>query len=481
MYMEQFFTQGLGCMSYLVGCEAKGVAAVIDPDRDVRRYLDAAAARGLAITHIIETHLHADHVSGNTDLAARTGAPIYIHGAAQAGFPHRPLEGGDVLQLGNVRIDVLHTPGHTPEGVTLLVTDATRSPEPWLALTGDTLFVGDVGRPDLVGAEAARELADQLHGSLFDRLLTLDDGLLLYPGHGAGSLCGRSIGSMRSTTLGFERRSNPSLSVREKPAFVEFMTRDLPEQPGNHRHIKALNRRGPRPLGEIVPRALSAQEAFLHLQRGAVLLDTRPRPAFIARHVPGAAHLPADDQLSHRVGFVLPAEVPLVLLVEDEAAYRRAVLSLARVGYERVVGYLADGIAGWEAAGLPTTSGDIKDITVAELDTMLSNGHGLVVVDVREPWEYREGHVPGAKLVPLGDLAAQAGELDRDRPTAVICASGNRSQSATALLGQKGFARVYNVLGGTMGWIDAGLPVRRSKEREPDNVPTWKVTRAPVE
>lgn len=462
MYLQQFFTEGLGCASYLVGCEAEGVAAVIDPDRDVRRYLDAAAARGLAITHIIETHLHADHVSGNTDLAARTGASIHIHKDAQVAFPHEPFGDGDVLQLGNVRIKVLHTPGHTPESVTLLVADTTRSPEPWLALTGDTLFVGDVGRPDLIGAEAARELAGHLHESLFERLLTLDDSLLVYPGHGAGSLCGRSIGSMRSTTLGFEQRSNPTLSVQEKDAFVEFMTSDLPEQPGNHKRIKTLNRRGPTPLGEIVPRPLTAREAIPYLQRGAALLDARPRAAYVERHVPGSVHLAADDQLSNRVGFVLPPDVPILLLIEDEATYRHVALSLARVGYEQVIGYLAEGMAGWEAAGLPVTSGDIEDMTVAELGTVLGNGNGLVVVDVREPWEYRQGRVPGARLIPLGDLAARVGELDLTTPTAVICAAGNRSQSAAALLGQKGFAKVYNVLGGVTDWAKAGFPVERN-------------------
>jgi hydroxyacylglutathione hydrolase len=465
MYLQQFFTDGLGCMSYLVGCEAEGVAAMIDPDRDVRRYLDAAASRGLTITHIVETHLHADHVSGNTDLAARTGAPIYIHQAAQAGFAHEPLKGGDVLQLGNVKIQVLNTAGHTPESVTLLVTDTTRSPEPRLAFTGDTLFVGDVGRPDLIDAEAAQTLAGHLYESLFDRLLKLDDSLLLYPGHGAGSLCGRSIGSMRTTTLGFERRFNASLSVHERNAFVEFMTNDLPEQPGNHKHIKTLNRRGPKPLGEIVPRPLSAQEAFPSLQGGAVLLNARPRSAFIDRHVPSAVHLPADDQLSHRVGFVLPPNVPLILLVQDEETYCRAVLSLARVGYEQVAGYLAEGIASWEAAGLPVTSGDVEDITVAELNAILSNGNDPVVVDVREPWEYRQGHIAGARLIPLGDLATRVGELDHAAPTVVICASGNRSQSAAALLGQKGFAKVYNVLGGVTDWIDAGLPVKRNQAK----------------
>ena len=463
MFVQQFFVEGLGCASYLIGCEAEGVAAVVDPDRDVQKYLDVAAQRGLKITHIVETHLHADHVSGNTDLAACTGAEIYLHADSGAEFPYRSVQAGDVLQVGNVRLEVRHTPGHTPESITLLVTDTTRAPEAWMAMTGDTLFVGDVGRPDLVGVEAARELAGQMHDSLTQQLLPLDDGLLIYPGHGAGSLCGKSIGSMRSTTLGFERRHNPALAPRSRDEFIEFATSDLPEQPGNHQRIKAMNRRGPKPLGEVAPRPLTIREAIPHFQRGAALLDTRPKPEYVQAHVPGSMHVEADDQLSNRIGFVLPPDVPLILLVSDEAAYRRVVYSLARVGYENVVGYLAQSLEDWEAMGLPIASGDIKDIEPAELDQLLhsANGDRPIVLDVREPWEYRQGHVPGAKLIPLGELIARVDELDPSAPVAVICAHGNRSQSGAALLGQKGFKMIYNVAGGTGAWARLGLPLER--------------------
>jgi glyoxylase-like metal-dependent hydrolase (beta-lactamase superfamily II)/rhodanese-related sulfurtransferase len=462
MYLKQFFVEGLGCASYLVGCEAQGVAAVIDPDRDVGRYIEAARARGLSITHIIETHLHADHVSGNTDLAARTGAPIYVHEAAQAEFPHKPLKEGDVIELGNIKMSVRHTPGHTPDSISILVSDTTRSQKPWLALTGDTMFVGDIGRPDLVGAEAARELAGQLHDSLFDGLLQLDDGVLIYPGHGAGSLCGRAIGSMRSTTMGFERHTNPALAVRDKDAFVEFMTHELPEQPGNHKRIKSLNRRGPNPLGEINPRSLSIGEAIPYFQRGAALLDTRPKAAFVEQHVPGSVNLVADDQLSNRIGFVLSPDVPVVLLAKDEAESRQVILSLARVGYENVVGYLAQGIEGWAAAGLPIASGDVEDLSAPELHKLLGNGNDLLLIDVREPWEYHQGHIAQSLSIPLGDLARRADELDTSTAVAVICQSGNRSQSAAALLGQKGFAKVYNIQQGMIGWQRAGYPISRN-------------------
>ena len=440
------------------------MAAVIDPDRNVQKYLEAADARGLKITHIIETHLHADHVSGNTDLAARSGADIYLHEASGAEFNHKSLQDGEIIALGNIRLKVVHTPGHTPESITLLVSDTTRAEEPWLALTGDTLFVGDIGRPDLVGAEAANGLAADMYTSLFEKLLPLEDSLLVYPGHGAGSLCGKSIGSMRSTTLGFERKHNPALAPRELDEFVAFATSDLPEQPGNHKRIKSLNRAGVKPLGEVEPKPLSIREAIPYFQRGAGLLDTRSKEDFVQAHVPGAVHLEADGQLSNRIGFIFSADVPVILLLSNPADYEKVVYSLARVGYDNVVGYLAEGLDVWEKMGLPLTSGDIKDIEPVELNDLLIHGNGNrpVVVDVREPWEYQQGHIPGAVLMPLGQLSMRLGELDLDKPVAVICATGNRSQSASALLGQKGFKTIYNVLGGTTQWARSGLELERN-------------------
>jgi hydroxyacylglutathione hydrolase len=460
MFTQQFFVEGLGCASYIVGCEAKGIVAVIDPDREVQKYLNVARNRGLKITHIIETHLHADHVSGNTDLAARTGADIYVHEASGAEYPHKTLQHNDVIELGNIRIRALHTPGHTPESITLLVSDTTRAEEPWLALTGDTLFVGDIGRPDLVGVEAARGLASDMYDSLFEKILPLNDSLLIYPGHGAGSLCGKSIGSMKSSTLGFERRYNLSLSPRPRDEFVKFATSGLPEQPGNHKRIKAMNRKGPRPLGNVEKRPLTIRESIPHFHHGAGLLDTRSKEEYVKTHIPGSVHLEADNQLSNRIGFVFPPDVPVILLLADPSEYEQVVYSLARVGYDNVIGYLAEGLDAWQKMGLPLTAGDVKDVEPAELDRMIkscTNGDCPVVVDVRETWEYRQGHVPGAVLIPLGQLSARVNELDPERPVAVICASGNRSQSAAALLGQKGFKTIYNVSGGTGAWMYSGL------------------------
>ena len=469
MFIEQFFIDGLGCASYLVGCEGAGVAAVVDPDRAVGKYLDAAAARGVRITHIIETHLHADHVSGNTELQALTGADIYIHEAAAAGFAHRPLREGDVLELGNVRLAVRHTPGHTPESISLLVSDLTRAEEPWMVLTGDTLFVGDIGRPDLVGIQAARGLASQMYDTIQGEILPLPDGVMVYPGHGAGSLCGKSIGAMRATTIGFERHNNPALFPQPRESFVAFAVDGLPEQPANVGHIKGANRRGPRPLGEVLPQPITVRESIPHFQSGAALLDLRSKVEYTAEHIPGSVHLELDDQLSNHIGFTLPPDTPIILLLGDRArpdpapAYREAVYALARVGFDQVLGYMAEGLDVWSDYGLPTASGDIQDITPADLNDLLEGGNGdrPVVLDVREKWEFAQGHVPGAVLIPLGELGGRVGELDTTVPVAIICATGNRSMSAAALLGRQGFATIYNVAGGTMRWKQSGLPLER--------------------
>jgi len=469
MYLEQFFIDGLGCASYLIGCEGAGVAAVIDPDRDVRKYLEIAAAKGLTISHIIETHLHADHVSGNTELQARTGAEIYAFDGAGVEFEYKSLKEGDVLSLGNVQLAVRHTPGHTPESISLLVTDLARSKEPWMVLTGDTLFVGDIGRPDLVGLEAARGLANQMYDTIHEEILPLPDGVMVYPGHGAGSLCGKSIGAVRSTTIGFERHNNPALFPRERTDFIDFAVAELPEQPANVKRIKAMNRRGPRPLGDVKPRPITIQESIGYFQSGAALLDLRTKEAFKKLHIPGSVHLEPDDQLSNRIGFVLPPEVPIILMLpnQDEDAivadYTHTIYALARVGYDSVVGYLAESLEVWDAYGLPLTSGDVQDIDPRDLHRMLINGNGdkPIVVDVREPWEYAQGHIPGAQLISLGELGRRIQELDAQKPVAVVCATGSRSQSAAALLGREGFGTVYNVVGGTMRWMQSGLPLEQ--------------------
>jgi rhodanese-related sulfurtransferase len=308
-----------------------------------------------------------------------------------------------------------------------------------------------------------------MHESLFEKILPLSDSLLIYPGHGAGSLCGKSIGAVRSTTIGFERRHNPALNLQPRESFVDFAVAGLPEQPANVGDIKAMNRRGPRPLGDVAPRPVTIEQAIPYFQSGAALLDLRGKEEYKTLHIPGSVHLELDDQLSNRIGFTLPAGTPIVLMLSETAlpdqaaAYRRAVYALARVGFDQVVGYLSEDLTVWQDYGLPTASGDIRDITPSELQSLLDTGNGQmpVVLDVRESWEFAQGRVPGAILIPLGELAGRVDELDPAVPVAIICATGSRSTSAAALLGRRGFEKIYNVVGGTMNWMRSGLPLER--------------------
>ena len=460
MLFQRFYIDGLACTSYLIGCEEQRIAAVVDPDRDPQEYLTYAKENNLRITHIFETHLHADHVSGNTELARRTGAEIYLHADAQASFQHTPLAHEDIVKIGNLHIQAIHTPGHTPDGITLLVFDPAQGEQPVCALTGDTLFAGDIGRPDLVGAQAARGLAEQMHATLFEQLAGLPDHLVVYPGHGAGSLCGKAIRPDQHTTLGSERQFNPAFAIRDPEAFITYATQDLPEQPGNHQYIKTMNRRGPSILGEIRPQPLTIQQAVPIFQQGAALIDLRNKEAFVARHVPGSIHAAWTPQFSSQISQILPPQAPIVLLMGEATAFREIFYALARVGYEQVMGFLTEDLDTWERLGLPVASGDIEDINPEKLNELLETGE-ISLVDVREAFETRFMRIPEATLIPLGQLNSRIGELDVNRPTAVICQHGSRSQTGAAILGQHGFKKVYNVMGGMSAWVLKGLPVER--------------------
>lgn len=467
MVFRQFFLEGLGCLSYMIGCSQMGLCAVVDPQRDVDGYLQVAQSYGLRITHIFDTHLHADHVSGNRELAARTGATIYLPAQAEAAFKHQPLHNGDEVNIGTVTLRAIHTPGHTPEHMCLAVIDHTRGPEPWFLLTGDFLFVGDIGRPDLLGEAEMRQLADQMYTSLFDRLSALDDGLEVFPGHGAGSLCGRNMNAKLSTTLGFERRFNPALQPRSRQEFIAWLTQDLPPQPANVPYIKQLNRQGPPILGELYrPKPLTAQ-AVRDLLRGQgpapVILDVRSPAEFAAGYMPGALNVPVSNgQFATRAGWFIPPERPIVLIVGREAEADRATRALARVGYDRVIGYLVNGITAWRALGLPTASLALWTPERLRSEALTRQGEplpGVTIVDVRDRSEWQQGHIPGAVHIPLAELAQRTDELNPFRPTAVICASGTRSSTAASLLTARGFKHVANVMGGMEGWEAAGYPV----------------------
>ncbi len=451
MVFEQFYLGCLAHASYLIGSE--GVAAVVDPQRDVAVYLEAARERGLRIAHIIETHLHADFVSGHAELAQRTGAAIYLGEGSGASFPHRAVRDGDEIAFGQCRLRFLQTPGHTPESVCVVVVDREQGEEPVAVLTGDTLFIGDVGRPDLSDEFTPQELAGKLYDSLHGKLLALPDGVKVYPAHGAGSMCGRNISADRNSTLGRERAVNYALQPMSRERFVEIMTHDLPARPEYFQRDVAANRRGAPPLDQLppVPRLLPA-EVLRRQQEGAVVLDVRPSTEYCSGAVPGSLQIGLGGQFASWAAILIGLDRDIVLVAEDEKAIDEARMRLARVGIERIAGSLADGITGWTRAGLPLA--EIEQVSVQDLRSEMERNPELVVLDVRRPAEWEQGHIPGAVLLPLDQFPAALDSLDLRRTIAVHCKSGYRSLIASSLLAAHGF-KVMNVLGGYDAWAAA--------------------------
>jgi glyoxylase-like metal-dependent hydrolase (beta-lactamase superfamily II)/rhodanese-related sulfurtransferase len=445
--------EGSGCIAYLVGCERTGVGTVVDPGRaDVGQYVELARARGLTLTHVLDTHIHADHVSGNRDLAARTGAAVCLHEAADVRFPHRGLRDGEVVRLGTIELRVVHTPGHTPESMALVVTDTSRGPEPWFVLTGDTLFVGDVGRPDFGGETAAASL----HRSLFERLLPLGDAVEVYPAHGAGSACGRAMSAKLGSTIGFERRFNPALRHADADAFVRALMEGLPARPANMDQVIARNKGVVMPK-RPTPERLQPGDLAARLAAGATLVDVRDPRSFGAGHVAGSLNVWVDGpQFAERVSWFAAPDRPLVLLGESEGEIGRALGALARIGLDEVLGYLA-GAAAVRASGLP--AGELPNVTAPELARRRAAEPELVVLDVREPFEWEEGHIAGARHIPMRQVPDRADELPRDRPIALVCRGGPRSSLVGSVLLARGFTRLVNVWGGMTGWMEADLPL----------------------
>lgn len=460
MYFKQFYLGCLAQASYLVG--DAGEAAVVDPRRDVDEYLEEAAKQGLAIRHVIETHLHADFVSGHRELAARTGARVYFGARAGATFPHVPAREGDEIRMGRVVLRFLETPGHTPESVSIVVTDLAAGDRPDAVLTGDTLFIGDVGRPDLLGARmSAAELAGLLYDSLHEKLLKLPDETKVFPAHGAGSLCGRNISSETSSTIGQQRRFNYALQPMPKEEFVRVMTADLPEAPAYFARDVAINREGaPELSGLEPPPALSPDDVARRLDEGAIALDTRPSAAYGTAHLPGSIHIGLSGQFASWAGALLSPDTPIVIVAEDPDRVSEARLRLTRVGLENVAGYLEGGVASWEASGRPLAS--TEQITVDELSARLAEDPGLSLLDVRRPMEWRSGHIAKAAHLPLNDLRNGAIPGEKSRPLAIICASGYRSSIASSLLEERGFRRTINVIGGMNAWTAGGLGTEAS-------------------
>jgi len=458
MYFQQFYLGCLAHASYILASD--GEAVVVDPQRDVELYLKAAAEHGVTIRHIFETHLHADFVSGHKELALRTGAKIYMGAQAGAEFPHVPVTDGFEVKFGNAVLHVLETPGHTAESICLVVTDREKSIAPWVVLTGDTLFIGDVGRPDLSPKHTPAQLAGLLYDSLHTKLLTLPDNVLVYPAHGAGSLCGKNMRAERSSTIGTERLTNYALQIKSRDEFIATLTSKLPARPDYFLKDAEINRTGASSLSELQPlRALTPRELEEMLQRGELALDVRSGDEFAAEHVPGSVNIALSGQFASWAGTVLGLTAHPVLIAANEEQLQEARLRLTRVGIEALDGYLDGGVAAWKLAGLPVAT--VAQISVQELDERLRSG-GVQVLDVRREPEWEVGHVETANWWPLDNFKVSAPEIDHDAPLAVHCKGGYRSMIAASLLQRAGFRQVVNVVGGFDAWQAAKLPVATS-------------------
>jgi hydroxyacylglutathione hydrolase len=455
MYFEQFYLGCLAHASYLLASD--GEAVVVDPQRDVDLYLTAATEHGFTIRHIFETHLHADFVSGHKELAARTGATIYMGAQADAKFAHVPVGDRFELKFGKASIRVLETPGHTPESICLVVTDKEKSISPWAVLTGDTLFIGDVGRPDLSPRHTPAQLAGMLYDSLNAKLLTLPDNVLVYPAHGAGSLCGKNMRAERSSTIGSERLTNYALQIKSREEFVVQLTSNLPSRPEYFLKDAEINRTGAEALSELPAlRAIEPHELDRMLRDGEIALDVRSGDEFVLGHVPGSINIALSGQFASWAGTVLGLTAHPVLIADSDQQLEEARLRLARVGMEALDGYLAGGVGAWRQAGLPVAQ--TGQITAEELRSQLQ-ARNVQVLDVRRQPEWDAGHIENATWWPLDNFRVSPPEIDHDTPLAVHCKSGYRSIIASSLLERAGFHHVLNVVGGLDAWQQAKLPV----------------------
>lgn len=454
MIFQQLINEDAGCLSYLIGCSQAGAAVVVDPARDrIDEYLRFGRKKGLKITHILETHTHADHISGGRELAALTKAPILLHRESRAVFEHGAVGDGDEIRIGKIAFKILHTPGHTPDSICVLVTDHERADDPWFILTGDTVFIGDVGRPDLGGAQAAAGLYDSLQRVI----LPLDDSVEVYPAHGGGSLCGRAMSSKSASTIGFERRFNAALRAGSRGEFVDMLMAGLPPKPPSFEVIVGKNQ-GLIPLQRGKPVPVAAREVADALARGgACVLDLRDPATYGEAHVPGALNVWIESpQFAERVAWLAPPDARLFMIAQGPSDLDRALKALTRVGVDAIEGFLERGLLEWKAADLPLAT--VPQMTVYELSEWLDEGRDVVVVDVREPSEWREGHVEGAFHLPMLEAVKRLAELPADRPKAVMCAGGLRSSTVISALERHGVGHCLNVTGGMSAWLKAGLP-----------------------
>ncbi|HEY9756464.1 MAG TPA: MBL fold metallo-hydrolase [Oculatellaceae cyanobacterium] len=466
MYFKQFYIGCLAHGSYLLGSD--GEAVVIDPQRDVDQYIEEAEREGFAIKYVLETHLHADFVSGHKELSERTGAQIVFGARAGASFPHIAVKDGDILKIGTVNLSILETPGHTPESICILAQDASNK-EPAKLFSGDTLFIGDVGRPDLVGSKgfSAEQMAGLMYESLHTKILKLPDDIEIFPSHRAGSLCGKHLSHERSSTLGIQKQFNYALKPMTKEAFIKMLTIDQPEIPAYFPKDVEINRVGASSLGNLCrPLALDAAEAAEILRQRAILLDVRTAAEYTSGHIEGSLNIGLGGQFASWAGTLIPLETPIVILANDLVQVDESVMRLARVGFESVIGYLESGISGWNEAGAMSAQSSVA--SVDELKRLIDSGCDLTLLDVRRSGEYNSGHVTKAINIPLAELAESISKLPSGRPLAIICASGYRSSIANGILERGGVKHALNILGGTIAWKNANYDVERHNKRQPN-------------
>lgn len=457
MYFKHFFEKGLAQNSYLVGCQATGEAIVIDPRRDIDDYLAAAADNDLRITHIAETHIHADFLSGTPELAAATGARVLLSEEGGADwtyqFDHEPLRDGDVVRVGNLKLEVIHTPGHTPEHISLLLTNPPAGPDPVMVFTGDFVFVGDVGRPDLLEEAAGIENtkvdgARQMFGSL-RRFREIPEFVQVWPAHGAGSACGKALGAVPSSTVGYEIRTNWALAIEDEEVFVEILLEGQPEPPYYFATMKHLNKVGaPLLAGRPSLTQMDSPTLRAAVSDDAQLVDTRSTYAFAGGHIPGSLNIPNESDAATWAGWLLDYERPVVLVADRRSALEFRT-RLNRIGLDRVVGYVPD-VDAYRADGGRLES--IEQVHPAQLES--GSDDGLLVIDVRGRSEYQESHIPGALNIHVGHLAKRSDEVPADRPVVVHCQTGYRSVIAISLLQTKHRTNVRNLMGGFAAWED---------------------------
>lgn len=461
---ERVQTEGIAELSYLIGDDSEGTAAVIDPRSDVGIYLELARKHKVSITHIFETHIHADFVSGARELAAQCGsAKVYasVEGGAEYGFDLEPVRDGARFEFGKVVLTARHTPGHTPEHVSYEVSQGGCD-SPWGVFTGDSLFVSSAGRPDLLGKDADK-LAAQLYDTLYGYFVKLADGVIIYPSHGHGSPCGADIGDRLESTIGYEKQFNPYYQKRTREEFVRHALSTAPPEPTYYKRMKKMNAQGPEVLGNLPVIPALAPKAFRTAVDGknGVLIDTRSMLAFGGGHIDGALNIGATPMLTIWAGWLLDPDEPILLVLEKDTAVEEVAALFVRSGYTKFLGYLTGGMKAWDNLGYPLSH--LPQMTVNDVSEWPGQ---LQVVDVRAPSEWKAGHVPHAKHMFVPEIPKRIGELDRDRATVTYCATGYRASIAASMLQQRGFENVRTMPGSWSAWKNAGLPVSRDGGEE---------------